>query len=139
MRWASRPPHQPPANYKKLVDRRQREQWPKEAANWPTDVEGGAIALYAPAAPAAEVRRREGGSGSSGGAPSAEGWGAALNQSAGGVNSYYMVLALRPMPGSTLGQWVGDNGWILWCIQQVAEVLAGTRMVGWVHRSEVPA
>ncbi len=67
MRYEVKKTHQPPANYRKLAERRQKEQWPQEAANWPTDVEVGAIALYLPAAPAAQVRRREGGSGSSGG------------------------------------------------------------------------
>ncbi len=91
----------------------------------------GLIALYPPAAPAAPVRWREGGAGSSsGGAPSGNVWGEALQQFAGGTNSYYMVLALRPIHGSALGQWVGDNGWILWCIQQVAEVLTNGRMCG---------
>ncbi len=53
----------------------------------------------------------------------------------GGVNSYYMVVGMRPREGTLLHSWVGGNGWILWCIQQVAEVVENGRMIGWVNRT----
>ncbi|MCP4244446.1 MAG: hypothetical protein GY772_28215, partial [bacterium] len=62
--------------------------------------------------------QQEGPGGSGGGsAPSGNIRGDALQQFAGGTNSYYMVLALRPVAGSQLDQWVGGNGWVIWCIQ----------------------
>ncbi|MCP4242112.1 MAG: hypothetical protein GY772_16265, partial [bacterium] len=42
---------------------------------------------------------------------------------------------LSPLAGTTLYDWVGPNGWILWCIQQIAEVDDESRMIGWVHRT----
>ncbi|MCP4244740.1 MAG: hypothetical protein GY772_29710 [bacterium] len=53
----------------------------------------------------------------------------------GGVNSYYMVVGMRPRAGTVLHGWIGGNGWILRCIQQVAEVVENGRMIGWVHRT----
>ncbi|MCP4243403.1 MAG: hypothetical protein GY772_22845, partial [bacterium] len=133
--------HAPPPGYKTLEERRKREKWPSSMDSWPSPIATGLIRLYPPASVAAPLvsdarplpRSHQANTGSSsvgGGA-----WGSISSATDGGVNSYYMVVALRPLAGTTLYDWVGSNGWILWCIQQIAEVDEESRMVGWVHRT----
>ncbi|MCP4240191.1 MAG: hypothetical protein GY772_06480 [bacterium] len=119
-----------PPGYRTVADRRAREKWPAVLDGWPTTTDQALIALYPPAAAAspplkkADLNQRDGPSRPLPAIPPTE----------MGVNSYYMVLGVLPRPGTMLHQWIG-NGWVIWCIQQVAEVVEGSRMVGWVHRS----
>ncbi|MCP4242011.1 MAG: hypothetical protein GY772_15755, partial [bacterium] len=112
MRFEIRKTHLPPPGYRTLDERRKREKWPVSMDGWPSRIDVALIGFYPPAAIAAPPVRTAQANPTGGGSSSGPSW-AVVPTTDGGVNSYYMVVGMRPREGTLLYNWVGGNGWIL--------------------------